>query len=213
MSVLDVLTILVLLYVGRQLVLAARLAWASRQRMGLIVRGLRPRHFLGAVPTFAAVLAVAIVLIQLPVLSFGWWTAIGGEGNPVIGATDRTSGSVLEIVVPVVFLSLLFVALPLLVEREELIFRSGAENRTLAANVRRALEFGLAHAVIGIPIGAALALSIGGAYLTAMYLLGWRRTHTRFGALLESTRAHLAYNLVILTLVFVTILLAYAFGL
>jgi hypothetical protein len=201
MSFLDALTILVLLYIGRQLLFAAQASWSMRRHVAVIVRGMRLRHFLGAIPTLAAVLAVAVALIQLPVLSFGWWTAIGGEGNPVIGSTDRTQGSALEIILPAVFLTLLFLSLPLLVEREEWMFRRGAEHRTVPANLRRALEFGLAHALIGIPLGAALALSIGGLYLTLMYRLGWRRTGTETGALLESTRAHLGYNLVIVALV------------
>jgi len=49
-------------------------------------------------------------------------------------------------------------------------------------------------------VGAALALSLGGAYLTACYLRGWRATRSQAGALLESTRAHLAYNATILAL-------------
>lgn len=208
MSILDALTALVLLYVGRQLLVAAGMTWSSRRHVLEIVRGLRIRHFLGAIPTLAVVLAVALVLIQLPVLSFGWWTAIGGQGNPVIGATDRAQGSPLEVILPIVFLSLLFLALPLLVEREEWMFRRGAERRSARANLRRSVEFGLAHALIGIPIGAALALSVGGLYLTLMYRMGWRRTGTETGSLLESTRAHLGYNLVILLLVLVALALS-----
>jgi hypothetical protein len=72
--------------------------------------------------------------------------------------------------------------------------------------------FGLAHTVVGIPIGAALALSIGGLYLTRCYLEGWKETRTQSGALLESTRAHLAYNLTIITLVLISLLALYASG-
>ena len=67
----------------------------------------------------------------------------------------------------------------------------------------RCLQFGLVHAVVGIPIGVALALSVGGAYFMWAYLRGYRRADTwpREAALLESTRAHLAYNGVIVVLV------------
>jgi hypothetical protein len=44
-------------------------------------------------------------------------------------------------------------------------------------------------------------------YLTSCYLRGWRETRTQPGALLESTRAHLAYNLTILGLVAVALAL------
>jgi hypothetical protein len=66
--------------------------------------------------------------------------------------------------------------------------------------------------VVGIPIGAALALSIGGLYLTRCYLNGWKETRSQTGALLESTRAHLAYNLTIVALVLVSLLVLVATG-
>jgi hypothetical protein len=150
-------------------------------------------------------------LIQLPVLSFGWWSVIGGEGNPVVGVTEEDYG-IVSVVLPLFFIGLLIVGMPLLVAREEWVFRRGAETRGTAMNVARSLVFGLAHAVIGIPIGAALALSIGGLYLTRCYLKGWRETRTQTGALLESTRAHLAYNLTIITLVLASLLALYATG-
>lgn len=207
MSVLDVLTLAVLTFVGVRLFEVARVSVATRARVLGIVRGLRPRHFLLAIPVLAVVLVAALLLVQLPVLSFGWWTAIGGEGNPVIGSTSRTQGSPLEVIVPLCFLALLLVGLPLLVETEEWVFRRGAQLRSRWANLRRAVLFGLAHALVGIPVGAAIALSIGGVYLTRRYLRGWRRTNTEEGALLESTRAHLGYNLVIIVVVAVALAL------
>src|SRR4029450_9106842 len=95
---------------------------------------------------------------------------------------------------------------------EECVSRRGAEARGTAVNLGRSLVFGLAHAVVGIPIGAALALSIGGLYLTWCYLEGWKETRSQTGALLESTRAHLAYNLTIVTLVLVSLIVLLSFG-
>jgi hypothetical protein len=54
---------------------------------------------------------------------------------------------------------------------------------------------------VGIPLGVALALSIGGWYFTAVYLRAWRRTGSVAAALTASARAHLAYNLTVLALV------------
>ncbi|HEX6312115.1 MAG TPA: hypothetical protein VF152_10880 [Acidimicrobiia bacterium] len=200
MTLVDVLTLAVLFVVGARLFEAARASVEARRKAISVVRGLRLRHFLWGAPVIVAVIGVAFVLIQLPVLSFGWWTALGGEGNPVLGTTDRSLG-VLDVAIPIAFASLLVVSLPLLVAREEWVFRRGAEHRGTWTNIWRSLLFGLAHAVIGIPLGAALALSIGGLYLTGCYLRGWRATRTQAGALLESTRAHLAYNTTILALV------------
>ena len=204
MNLVDLLALAVLFVVGARLFEAARASVEARRKAFTVVRGLRARHFLVALPVIVVVIGTAAVLIQLPVLSFGWWTALGGEGNPVFGTTDRGLG-VLDVAVPIAFVSLLVVSLPLLVAREEWIFRRGAERRGPWNNVGRCLVFGLAHAVIGIPLGAALALSLGGAYLTACYLRGWRATRSQAGALLESTRAHLAYNATILALIGATL--------
>ena len=197
---LDLVTVVVIAYIGSRLVVAARrVAQADMRAHALaIVRGLRPRHFLMAPPVFALVVAAAIALLQIRPLQFGWWTAIGGEGNPVFGTTTRTENSPLAWIVPVVFLILLIPALPIFAEREEQMFRQGAEHWTMGHRVRRGLEFGLVHAIIGIPIGAALALSIGGWYFTWRYMRG---------GLAESTRAHLAYNLEVIGIVIVALAL------
>lgn len=205
----DLLVVLVLAVVGWRLAQAAWISVAHRARSIEVVRGLRPRHVLLAVPVLVVVLVVATALLAVPGLSFGWWTALGGEGNPVFGSTGGEQGRVLDVVVPVVFGVLLVVALPLLVWAEEDVFRRGAERRSVGANLVRALVFGLVHALVGIPIAAALALSVGGVYLTWAYLRGWRRTGTVRGALLESSRAHLAYNLLIVTLLATVIALGW----
>jgi hypothetical protein len=209
--VIDVLTLLVFTVVGVRLFEAARSSVERRGPMFEVIRGIRRRHVLGAVPVLVLVITTAAILIQLPYLSFGWWSALGGEGNPVFGSTSRSFG-VLDVIIPIAFASLLIVGLPLLVSREEWVFRRGSERRTLGDNVGRAVFFGVAHAVIGIPIGAALALSIGGVYLTWCYMRGWRRTRTQSGALLESTRAHLAYNALIVVLVAIALIILAAFG-
>jgi hypothetical protein len=210
-TVFDLLTVAVLALVGVRLFEAARSSVEARARMLAIVRGLRWRHFVRAVPTVFVIVATAWVLIQLPVLSFGWWTMIGGEGNPVVGVTAKDYG-IVSVVIPLLFIGLLIIGLPLLVAREEWVFRRGAERRGTLANVGRSVLFGLAHAVVGIPIGAALALSIGGLYLTWCYLERWRETRSESEALLESTRAHLAYNLTIITLVLVSLVALLATG-
>jgi len=210
-TILDLLTVAVLAVVGVRLFEAARTSVGARRKTLGVVQGLRTRHFVRAIPIVVAIVSTAFVLIQLPVLSWGWWTMIGGEGNPAVGVTDRDFG-ILSVVIPLFFIGLLIVGLPLLVAREEWVFRRGAETRGTVTNLGRSLVFGLAHAVVGIPIGAALALSIGGLYLTRCYLDGWKETRSQTGALLESTRAHLAYNLTIITLVLTSLLVLYATG-
>ncbi len=81
----------------------------------------------------------------------------------------------------------------------------GRAPRAGRRNARRSVLFGLVHALIGVPIGVALALSVGGFYFTWAYLRAWRATGSEEAALAESTRSHLAYNLVIAGLVIVAL--------
>ncbi len=211
MTILDLLTVAVLAVVGVRLFEAARTSIGDHRKTLGVVRGLRRRHFARAIPVVALIVPTAWVLIQVPVLSWGWWSMIGGEGNPVVGVSDRDFG-IASVIIPLFFIGLLLVGLPLLVAREEWVFRRGAELRGTGVNLGRAVGFGFAHAVVGIPIGAALALSIGGLYLTWCYLEGWHETRSQTAALLESTRAHLAYNLTIIALVVVSLLVLLATG-
>ena len=73
-----------------------------------------------------AVLVVATLLLQVPGLDWGWWTALGGAGNPVTGTTDQTAGTPLEWIVPLVFLTMLLPAIPLFALAEERTFRRAA---------------------------------------------------------------------------------------
>lgn len=202
-----VLTVAVLAFVGVRLVQGLQVSRSERgrRRIHQIVRGIGWRHLWPVPFVLSVVVLAASVLLAVPGLSWGWWTALGGLGNPVTGTTEQTAGTVLEWLVPLVFLVLFFPALPLFADAEERLFRRGAEGWSPARRVVRTLQFGLVHAVIGIPIGVALALSIGGAYFLWHYLRAWRRTGSADAAQLESTRAHTVYNAVILVLVLVAV--------
>lgn len=173
----------------------------GRARARLIVRGIRWRHIWPIPLVLGAILAVSIVLVQVPILRWGWWTSLGGEGNPVTGATSATAGTALEWLIPLVFMVLLAPTLPLFAQAEERMFRLGADRWTWPKRLWKQLAFGMIHALIGIPLGAALALSLGGCYFLARYLQTMRRTGSGYEALLDATRAHTAYNAVILGLV------------
>jgi hypothetical protein len=208
-SLIDVATIAVLAFVGVRIASGTRVAVTGRGRRRVveIMRGLRPVHFALALPALVCVITAVVVLLQIPGLDWGWWTALGGFGNPVTGGTERTTGTPFEWIVPVVFLVMLVPALPLFAEAEERMFRLGAERQTRAGRLRRSVEFGLAHALIGIPIGAALGLSVGGMYFTWRYLRAFRRTGDEQAAMLDSTRSHLAYNIVVLLIVAIALTL------
>jgi hypothetical protein len=204
-----VLTVGVLGFVGFRLASAAGHSFtpAGRSTTAPIVRGIRWRHVWPAPLVLTAVVVVATLLLRIPGLDWGWWTALGGGGNPVTGTTDQTAGTPLEWIVPLVFLTMLLPAIPLFALAEERTFRRGCERWTWPRRVRRTVEFGLAHALIGIPIGVALALSCGGAYFMAVYLRAYRVHHQQREAVLDSARAHAVYNMIIVVLVLVTVIL------
>jgi hypothetical protein len=103
-----------------------------------------------------------------------------------------------EWLIPLVFMTLVLAALPLFANAEERMFRSGAQRWSFRQRAVKVVEFGLIHAVVGIPIGVALALSVGGAYFMSVYLRSYALTKSSSEATLESTRAHTAYNAVII---------------
>ena len=205
----DVVTFGVLALVGVRLVSGLRqsLARQGRDLVRRIVRGIRWRHIWPAPFGLAGVVVVGSALVQLPGLDWGWWSAFGGEGSPVFGSSTSTSGTALEWLVPLVFMCLLIPALPLFAYAEERMFRRSAESWSTRRRMLKVVQFGLIHALIGIPIGYALALSVGGASFMATYLHAFRRTGSVEEATMESTRAHTAYNGLIIALVVVAIVI------
>jgi hypothetical protein len=202
----NVLSLVVLTVVGLRLVQAVTVSRSDQGRSlsRQVWLRLRWRHFWPVPFVLTGVLLVALPLLMVPPLRWGWWSAIGGDGNPIFGATSTTTGTVWEWLIPLVFMALVIVALPLFANAEERMFRTGAQRWSRGERVIKVLQFGLIHALIGIPIGVALALSVGGAYFMAVYLRAYADTGSVGEATLESTRAHTAYNaLIILTVALV----------
>jgi hypothetical protein len=196
----NVLSVVVLAVVGLRLVQAVTLSRSSRGRSlsRQIWTKIRWRHIWPVPFVLGGVLLVAIPLLYLPVFRWGWWSALGGDGNPILGSSDATMGTVWAWLIPLVFMTLVVVALPLFANAEERMFRAGAHRWSTRRRVVKVLQFGLIHALIGIPIGVAVALSVGGAYFMAVYLHSYALTGSANEATLESTRAHTAYNALII---------------
>jgi hypothetical protein len=205
----NVLTFAVLGFMGLRLITGVRRSRTAEGRTLIrdVATGIRWRHVWPVPFVLAAIVAVATALMQIPGLGWGWWSAIGGQGNPVFGSNDATTGTIWQWIIPLGFMALLLPALPLFAYAEERLFRAGAEEWSRRRRVLKVLQFGLVHAVIGIPIGAALTLSIGGAYFMRVYLRTFDRTRSRNAATLESTRAHTAYNAIIVVFVVVVLVL------
>ena len=207
MNVADIASFVVLGYMGSRLVAGTRRSRTAegRQLATEIIRGIRWRHVVPVPFMLGSIIGVASLLMLVPGLSWGWWTALGGTGNPVFGSSDSTAGTVLEWLIPLVFIVLLLPALPLFAHAEERMFRTGAEQWSPTKRVLKAMQFGAVHALIGIPIGAALALSLGGGTFMWWYLREFRQSGSRRQATLESTRLHTAYNAIIVVAVVVAL--------
>ena len=205
----DLVTVAVLAFVGVRLVsgLKRSLAADGRSMVRRIVTRIRWRHIWPVPFVLTGVILAATALVQIPGLGWGWWSAFGGEGNPVFGSNESTVGTLWEWLVPAVFMGLLIPALPLFAYAEERMFRTGAQGWSRNRRVVKVVQFGLVHALIGIPIGTALALSIGGAYFMWAYLREFRVSRSSEAATLESARAHTAYNGVIIAVVVIAVAL------
>ena len=199
----NVLTFAVLGFMGVRLATGLRISMrrSGRSLVREIVTGIRWRHVWPIAVVLPAVVLVASVLMTVPGLDWGWWSMLGGEGTPVFGSSSTTVGTVWEWLVPLLFITMLIPALPLFAHAEERMFRAGAEGWSPQRRAWKVVQFGMAHALIGIPLGAALALSVGGAYFMAVYLRAWRQVPSRRAATIESARAHTAYNAFIVLLV------------
>ncbi|MCC6687182.1 MAG: hypothetical protein IT205_09360 [Fimbriimonadaceae bacterium] len=132
-----------------------------------------------------AILVTAIYLLMglSPILRFSWLSLLakGEEGTNLMVAPAQIPWFGL------IFIGLLALNLPRLARREEEVFRRGTMNWKDATY--RSLKFGLIHMVVGVPLGAALALWFSGMFFSWRYFVGGVR---------ESTYYHTLHNGVIL---------------
>jgi hypothetical protein len=119
----------------------------------------------------------------------------------------------------VIFLPVLAIALPQLAQAEEVQYRG--RTRSWADGIWRSLRFGLAHLFMLIPFGVALALTWAGLFFTWMYFRGAARVpdsvtdpenRADLGKALgvrNSAIYHAAFNTTIVTMAFVSVLVAW----
>ena len=177
-------------------------------RQLVLLRGVRPRHLLQALLILTATLsAVIALLIPHTFLRWGWWDSLGGNGSVILGQAAAAASLLSRIVLPALIVIALLLCLCGFALREERMFRRGDERRHLSARLWRSLLFGLAHIVMGIPIGAAIGLGVGGFGFSQVYLRRWRESRSRYQSVLDSARVHVVYNLILIALVIVLLTL------
>lgn len=119
---------------------------------------------------------------QLPFLRWGWWLALGGSGNVLLGGTTPTDGPiggggglsfllVMSFLLPVV----LFLVMPLLTVNEEAAFRMGTQKDPWWKVLRRNSWFGAVHLLMGVPLAVVPALTWSGVLYHLVYRKKWHR--------------------------------------
>ncbi|MFI4909473.1 MAG: hypothetical protein ACHQHL_15380 [Steroidobacterales bacterium] len=131
-------------------------------------------------------------------LRWGWWSILGGSGNVILGQAQGSGQIVSDLILPILIVTPLALSLGRFALYEERIFRRGDEKRGIGGRLSRSLVFGLAHLVMGIPIGAGIALGVGGFGFSQVYLRRWRKSASRYQSVLEAARVHVAYNFIII---------------
>jgi hypothetical protein len=161
-----------------------RAAWRERVLTFTLWRAIRPRHLLGALGLLVVVAGAASVLVLwVPGADQGLGNLVGLQGNAVFapleeglaraGPPPASGPDWLLLVGVTAFLGSLMFLLPWLAFVEEEVFRAGLEDAGPGRVVLSSLVFGLAHLVMLVPIGAALAIGIAGAAYAGVY----RRVH------------------------------------
>ena len=198
---------LILSLVFIYLLIAARKS-LKRRTLQVFFSRLRPRHFVRALLTLGVMgFTAALLLEPESLLRWGWWGMLGGSGNVLLGQTANAHGSSTRLIVPIIILILLVLSLSEAAFSEEMIFRSGDEHRPFSERLKRSIVFGLEHIVMGIPIGAALVLSIGGLSFSGAYRKAFTKTGSADEAIVESTLVHIAFNLIISALLLLYLLM------
>ena len=167
------------------LVRAGAAAWQQRRLVVTVWRRIRVAHVLGAMGLLVLVGGLASVLIVfVPGMGFGLGSLVGLTGNAVFAPLEEAAAQSAAVAAPhrdwllaaltTLFLGGLALMLPWLAFVEEEMFRAGLEDAPLPVEGRRALVFGLAHLVMLVPIGAALAVGTAGFVYGRIYRRAYR---------------------------------------
>lgn len=173
MVVPPVVRLLIAAWILVTLARAARGAWAHRAVMVTVWRSVRPRHLGGTALLLLLVGATMTMLVALvPGMAYGLGTLVGTTSNAVFAPLEAAVAATgpaptagpdwVLLVAGTVFLLPLAAMLPWLAFVEEEVFRAGLEDASLPRELLAAVVFGLAHLIMLVPVGAALAIGVAG---------------------------------------------------
>jgi hypothetical protein len=181
----EILRLLVSLWIMVVLVRSARNAWARRDLLALVWRGINLGVLAKAFALLVATLATASVLLQVPLLQYGLGDLVNFQGNAVFTPLEQAAGALgpapavgpdwALIALATVFLGALLLLLPWLAFIEEEVFRAGLESQDGKGQIYQALRFGLVHLIMLVPLAAALAIAVAGYGYGRIYLRALRQ--------------------------------------
>ena len=156
--------------------------------------------FLISIPIIAIVLTVGITLITVSpkILGFTWLQIFSSPDHKEAGTNLMVAGATKIPAFGVLFLVLFMANIPRLARIEEEQFRRGTKDWKDGA--WRSLRFGLAHCIVGVPVGIGLALGLGGLWFTYQYFKG---------GVGRSTVYHSIYNWILAVFLFVFLVLSF----
>lgn len=146
----------------------------------------------------AVVIGVYVGLTKIsPFFKWSLWSLFASkeEGSSDLQTDHGTNIHILPAYIKyfgLVFLVLVLINVPYFARFEEEMFREGLTSWEIGIWV--SIGFGLAHCLVGVPIGAGLGISIAGIWFTHQYFVG--------GVDL-STIHHSAYNLILFSVLLV----------
>ena len=182
-------------------------------------RQVRWWHFAIALASILTVIALVVLLIEIPVMSISLlsiFTDVVDAFADLILGRDVDVSRIIFLVILFSFIFLrytlvsreegkpsLLSALPAYAMREEREYRAGSEKWSLIDKIRACTIFGLMHlSMIIVPLGVAIALSVAGAICMAVYLAAYKRGSSVEGALIQAAVVHTAHNLFALALMY-----------
>lgn len=123
----------------------------------------------------------SLLSLRNPILSFSWLQLISTKSEAEHGGTNLIVSTTTLPILGIVFGLLLAVNIPRLARLEEDTFRRGTKD--WRDGILRSIKFGFVHMIVGVPVAAAMALSILGVWLTHQYFVGGVRQATFFHVL------------------------------
>ena len=157
----------------------SRTFWREYLVFRVLSRGRWARAVLLSWIVVVVVLVIGVSLVQTwpTLMGWTWLRLLSTPSSPEAGRNLLASG----LTIPGfawLFLALLAVNVPRLARNEELTFRKGFKDpRSIAF---QSVKFGLAHCLVGVPIGFGLALGLAGAWFAFQYLQGGVRRSTAY---------------------------------